>query len=97
MDRRLAGVDTSPETAAITTFQAGDRIVARIKFIDKAVWEELKALYIADPADPAAHRIANWFKLEREPRSGSGAQAETFDLAQLEREFVKRGGHPRSR
>ena len=93
LDRRLAGVDTSPETAAVTTFQAGDRIIARIKFIDKAVWEEPKALYRADPADPAAHRIANWFKLEREPRAGSGAQAETFDLDQLEREFVKTGGH----
>jgi hypothetical protein len=93
LDRRLAGVDTSPETAAITTFHLGDRIVARIKFIDKAVWEDLKALYEADPADPAAHRIANWFKLERESRPGSGKQPETFDLARLEQEFVKAGGH----
>ena len=59
LDRRLAGVDTSPETAAVTTFRAGERVIARIKFIDKNAWDELKNLYQNDPADPAAHRIAN--------------------------------------
>jgi hypothetical protein len=61
---------TNPETAAVTTFRAGDRILARIHLIDKAVWEELKSIHRADPVDPAAHRIANWFKLERDPRGG---------------------------
>jgi signal recognition particle receptor subunit beta len=91
LDQTLAGEDTNPETAAVTTFLAGERILARINFIDKANWEGLKSIYRGDPADPAAHRIANWFKLERDSRAG--AEGEAFDLVQLEQEFVKPGGH----
>jgi hypothetical protein len=36
--------------------------------------------------------MANWFKHGQE-RTGSGPQAETFDLAKLEKEFVRSGGH----
>jgi predicted GTPase len=93
LDQTLAGEDTNPETAAVTTFRAGDRIVARINFIDKAVWEETKCIYRTDPTDPAAHRIANWFKLERDPRASSSGPSDNLDLAQLEREYVKPGGH----
>lgn len=93
LDQKLAGEDTNPETAAVTTFRAGDRVLARINFIDKASWDELKSIYRTDPVDPAAHRIANWFKLERDSRATSGGPSETFDLAQLEREYVKPGGH----
>jgi signal recognition particle receptor subunit beta len=93
LDQTLAGEDTNPETAAVTTFRAGGRVLARINFIDKAAWDELKVIYRADPSDPAAHRIANWFKLERAPRAGSSGQNEIFDLAQLEREYVKPGAH----
>jgi ribosome biogenesis GTPase A len=75
LDRRLAGVDTSPETAAITTFRAGGKVVARIKLIDKSVWDELKALYRNDPTDPEAHRVANWLKFGKELRPASQAQA----------------------
>ena len=71
LDRRLAGVDTSPETAAVTTFRAGEKVVARIKFIDKTAWDELRACTRATPTDPAAHRIANWFKFGREQRLAS--------------------------
>jgi hypothetical protein len=91
LDQTLAGEDTNPETAAVTTFRAGERILARINFIDKADWEGLKSIYRGDIADPAAHRIANWFKLERD--SHAGAEGEAFDLVQLEQEFVKPGGH----
>jgi signal recognition particle receptor subunit beta len=93
LDQTLAGEDTNPETAAITTFRAGDRILARVNFIDKVEWEELKKLYRADPGDPVSHRIANWLKFEREPREGRSGQTETFDLAQLENDFLRRGGH----
>src|SRR5665213_552017 len=62
LDRRLAGVDTSPETAAITTFRFGEKVIAKINLIGEAAWNELKGLYRASPADPDAHRAANWFK-----------------------------------
>src|ERR1700722_12367541 len=35
LDRRLAGVDTSPETAAITTFRFGEKVIAKINLIDE--------------------------------------------------------------
>jgi predicted GTPase len=93
LDQRLAGVDTSPETAAVTTFRAGGRVVARIKIIDRAVWEGLKTLFQTDAADAEAHRIANWFRFGREQRTSSIAEAEIFDLAHIERELVRPGGH----
>lgn len=71
---RLAGEDTNPETAAITTFRAGDPIVAKIRLIARETWDELRALHAKGPTDPAAHRIANWLKFSgKDPKaSGSG-------------------------
>jgi Dynamin family len=96
LGRRLAGEDTSPETAAITTFRAGERVIAKIKLVDKDTRGSLKALYGKDPTDPDAHRVANWFKFcAKEQRSAGAAQAETFDLDAIEREHLHPGGHTR--
>jgi len=48
LDSKLAGEDTSPETAAVTTFIYGTNVEARIKIIDKATWEEQKQLFKDD-------------------------------------------------
>lgn len=94
LGRRLAGEDTSPETAAITTFRAGDRVVAKINLVDKATWDALKALHQKDPSDPEAHRVANWLKFAaKEGRQTPGTQAELFDLEAIERDHLKPGGH----
>ncbi len=54
LERRLAGEDTSPETAAITSFRSGESVTAKINFIDKAAWNEFIRIHTEDPTDPAA-------------------------------------------
>ena len=39
---RLAGEDTNPETAAVTTFCAGERVVAKINLISGETWEDIR-------------------------------------------------------
>lgn len=84
LGRRLAGEQTSPETAAVTTFAYGSKVRATINLIDRNVWSELKEAYSKDPTDPEAHRLSNWFKF--------ADGQEPFDLDELERTHVKPGG-----
>ena len=70
LGRKLAGEDTSPETAAVTTFTQGERVQAKIKLVDKKMWDELKRLHEKDPSDPDAHRVANWMKFSGRDRGG---------------------------
>lgn len=91
LGRRLAGEDTSPETAAITTFRHGDRVTAKIRLVDKVTWERLRALYAENPADLDAQRMANWHRFK--DKAGKLAEnAEVFDLEELERSHVVDGG-----
>ncbi len=89
---RLAGEDTNPETAAVTTFRAGSQVVAKVRLIAKETWDELNALHAKDPTDPAAHRIANWRKFSGKDLKAS-APAEDFDIGAIEREHIRPGGH----
>ncbi len=94
LGRRLAGEDTSPETAAVTTFCFGPKVLARIRLVDKTVWDNLKLLYGDDPKNPDAQRISNWHKFSSASRSDhSQDQKEHFNLTDLERSHVKEGGH----
>ena len=45
LEGKLAGEDTSPETAAVTTFTYGQVIEAKINLINKTSWEEQKKLF----------------------------------------------------
>jgi len=91
---RLAGEDTNPETAAVTTFRAGDRVVAKIRLITRETWDELRALNAKDPTDPAAHRIANWLKFSgKDPKASASGPVEVFDIGAIEREHIRAGGH----
>lgn len=94
LERQLAGEDTSPETAAITTFRNGDEVRATINLIDRAVWDELKKLHELDESDPNAHRFANWMKFSKGVEPGTGRPFE-FDLRGIERDLVHVGGHSR--
>lgn len=86
---RLAGEDTSPETAAITTFRSGGNVVAKINLVDHTFWEGLKARYGEDATNPEVRRIAIWSKF-REPAAGS----ETFDLDEIEKDHFGLRGKP---
>ena len=93
LGRRLAGEDTNPETAAVTTFRAGAHVVAKINLVDLDTWASIKALHQQDAADPQAHRVANWLKFgSKDLRSYNNAQGEQFDLESIERAHLKKGG-----
>ena len=94
LDMRLAGEDTSPETAAVTTFRHGTDVKATIHFVEKSVWDGLKQLYENDSNDLDAHRIRNWRRFE-EKSGGANLHQETnlFDVDALEKELIRPGGH----
>jgi GTPase SAR1 family protein len=91
---RLAGEDTSPETAAVTTFRHGPTVKAVIRFVGAEAWQELRKLHQDDPKHVDAHRMKMWSSFDGKARKNSdGEILETFDLAALERMYVKPGGH----
>jgi predicted GTPase len=91
---RLAGEDTSPETAAVTTFQHGDSVKATIRFISSESWQNLRTLYQEDPKHIDAHRVKMWESFTDKPRKNAdGEIVEVFDLPGLEATYVKQGGY----
>ncbi|MBP6702577.1 MAG: dynamin family protein [Vicinamibacteria bacterium] len=91
---RLAGEDTSPETAAVTTFTHGTGVKATIRFVGHEAWEGLRLLHAGDPKHVDAHRMKMWLSFDGKDRKNSdGEVLETFDLTTLESAYVKPGGH----
>lgn len=91
---RLAGEDTSPETAAVTTFKHGEIVKATIHFMGKDAWDGLRGLHAEDPKHIDAHRMKVWSSFDGKARKNSeGEVLETFDLASLERTYVRPDGH----
>jgi hypothetical protein len=91
--RKLAGEETNPETAAVTTFRYGPSIKARLHFMSAERWEALKKLHADNPKDPDAQRLANWSKFPSKKPDDDGK--EHFDegkLRALEKEFIVPGG-----
>jgi predicted GTPase len=90
---RLAGEDTNPETAAVTTFSHGDSVKALIRFIDAASWEKLRRLYREDSKHIDAHRMKVWMSfMDKARKNADEAPVEKFDLPLLEKSYVKQGG-----
>lgn len=71
---RLAGEDTSPETAAVTTFQHGDSVKATIRFISGESWQNLRARYQEDPKHIDAHRVKMWESFTDKPRKNADGE-----------------------
>jgi signal recognition particle receptor subunit beta len=87
LEMKLAGEDTSPETAAVTTFTYGTLVEARIKIIGKAAWEDQKKLVQTDPKNVDAHRAKMWNSFSK-PRKNAEGIEEKFDLDQIERDLI---------
>lgn len=85
---KLAGEDTSPETAAITTFTYGEIVRARISLIDKETWSQQKQLYEQDPKNIEAHRAKMWESFSKPRKNADGSEQERFDLEKIERELL---------
>lgn len=93
LNNRLASEGTLPETAAVTTFKHGPNVQASIRFVDRSVWQELKTLYEENPKHTDAHRIRSWEGFRIPKKTKEGEPEKVFDLAGLEREHVRDGGH----
>jgi hypothetical protein len=93
LGRKLAGEETNPETAAVTTFRYGQSVKARVYFLPLEQWSELKRLHAENPKDPDVHRLANWSRFPS--RKTEDDAKEHFDEAKLEileSEFIVPGG-----
>jgi len=90
LEIKLAGEDTSPETAAVTTFTYGKQVEAKINLIDKAVWDEQKKLFQDDPKNIDSHRAKMWDSFSK-PRKNTDGTEERFDLTQIENELLNGG------
>lgn len=90
---RLASEDTNPETAAITSFRHGDHVKATVKFLPQEEWVKLQALHDEDAKHVDAHRVKIWKTFAKPKKNRDGEVEEAFDLASLERQYVKPGGH----
>jgi hypothetical protein len=90
---KLAGEETNPETAAITTFRYGARVHARIHFVPMEQWLELKRLHDENPKNLDAQRMAIWSSFPARKRDEEGK--EHFDdasLRALEKTHIVGGG-----
>ena len=85
LGERLAGVNTNPETAAITTFRAGPEVRASITIIERERWEALRAIWRTEPTDPEAHRIKNWESF----RGKVSEDDKPVDLDRIEQEHFR--------
>ena len=93
LGRKLAGEETNPETAAVTTFRYGPNIQARLHFMSAERWEALKKLHAENPKDPDAQRLANWSKFpSKKPEDDGKEHFDERKLGALEKEFIVPGG-----
>ncbi len=78
----LAGVNSNPETAAVTTFKYGKTTKATITFLKSEDWQKIK--------EDEHPRAKNWETfIDKTQKDGS----KTFDLPGLEKDHVRLGGH----
>lgn len=96
-DERLTGVETSPETAAISLLRYAENAYAEVKFISPEEWAEQREAYEADPSNPEAKRYAGFTKFnERSPKRDKDARTvhhPHFDLKALESKWLRPGGY----
>lgn len=93
LGRKLAGEETNPETAAVTTFRYGQRVQARVHFLPLEQWSELRRLHAENPKDPDVQRLANWSRFpSRKPDDDGKEHFDEAKLAVLETEFIVPGG-----
>lgn len=93
LPNRLASEGTLPETAAVTTFRHGQSVRASIRFVNSAVWGELKSLYAENPKHADAHRVRSWESFLLPKKNKDGEPDIVFDLDSLERAHVREEGH----
>lgn len=97
-EERLAGVETNPETAAITIFRYAETTKAEVSFISSDEWLKMEELYESNPKHPEAYRVAGLrtFNAEMEKRKDKEGKLISFDSINpdaLIKEWLKPEGH----
>lgn len=97
-EERLAGVETNPETAAITIFRYAETTKAEVSFISSDEWLKMEELYEENPRHPDAYRVAGLrtFNDEMEKRKDKEGKSISFDRIDpdaLIKEWLKQEDH----
>lgn len=83
----LAGVRSSPETAAISLFRFADSTYAEVEFVSQEEWHALLDQHRDDPDNPDVKRYAGFIGFNK------NVDGQTIDLPELEARWIKPGGY----
>jgi hypothetical protein len=93
---RLAGVDTNPETAAISIFRYDPQARAEVELISREEWERLEADHADDPKNPELKRYDRFVHFNERPtrrdKDGKELARQPADLKVLIDRWVRPGG-----
>jgi hypothetical protein len=93
---RLAGVDTNPETAAISVFRYDSDARAEVELISKEEWDELAVEHASDPKNPEVKRYDGLItfneRAAKKSIDGKKVPGAKIDLKGLLRQWVQPAG-----
>lgn len=97
-EEKLAGVETNPETAAISIFRYADNPRAEVRLISTDEWAKMEDLYDENPKNPEAYRVAglNAFNEDMakiKSKLGQPINFEPIDPDNMVKEWVKPDGN----
>jgi len=93
---RVAAVDASPETAAISVFRYGEQATAEVEFLPEEDWTALAEAFAENPKDAEVKRYAGFVgynqKNSKKDREGKETPRDPVDLNALTAQWIKPGG-----
>ncbi len=92
---RLAGVATSPETAAISIFRYDNIARAEVELVSQEEWQRLKEDHKNDPKNPEVKRYDRFIEFNNRPirkEKGKEIPRKLIDLEAMAQEWLKPGG-----
>jgi len=97
-EERLAGVETNPETAAITVFRYAEKPKAEVTLITQSEWQKMEDLYEESPKHPEAYRVAglrdfNENMAKRKEKSEKPLNFDRIDPVALVNKWLKPEGN----
>lgn len=97
-EERLAGVETNPETAAISVFRYAETPRAEVKLISLEEWQRMEELFEDAPKHPEAYRVSglrgfNEHMAQRKNREGKSINFDHINVNQIITDWLKPGGH----
>lgn len=96
-EERLAGVETNPETAAITLFRYGETPRAVVRLLTSEEWTRMTELFEEAPQNPEAYRVSglhafNEDMAKRKNSQGDPIPFDSIDPDKLATEWITNEG-----